>query len=87
MAFEVGNFKEAIHFAELCSETGFEVKSEAERLEVKANYAYVNRSWWFVVGSVLGVSIVLSVSLLGYRYFKRRYYRRLLKTRPRVRQA
>lgn len=84
MAFEVGSFEEAIRFAELSREVGREAESEAERLEVEASYARVNTSWQFIAMSVLGVSIVLCASLLGYRYFKRRYYRRLLKLRPRV---
>lgn len=87
MAFEAGDFEEAIRFAELSIEVGSEVGSEAELLKVKANNASVNRTWWFMFGSVLGVSFVLIASLLGYRYFKRRYYGRMLKMRPRVCQA
>jgi len=86
IAFEAHNFEDATRFADLASEVAWKVGSEAERLEVEANDANANRLQWFTIGSVLGVSIVISASLLGYRYFKRRYYRRLLKTRPRVAQ-
>ena len=65
-------------------EVGFEVEGEADRLEVEAGQAHFNRMWWFIVGSILAVSIVIVASLLGYRMFKRRYYRRLLKMRSRV---
>jgi len=84
MAFEAGDFEEAIRFSELASEVGGEVLGEAEGLEVEARDAGVGRLRWSVVGSVLGVLVVVCVGLLGYRVFKRRYYRRLLKMRPRV---
>jgi len=84
MAYEVDNFEEAVRFAELSSGVGWEVEGEADRLEVEAGQARTNRVWWSVVGSVLAVSIVLFISLLGYQVFKRRYYKRLLKMKPRV---
>ena len=87
MAFEVGDFEEAAHFSELASDVGGEVVDEAERLGTEAGHAGTNRMRFSVVGSVLGVAIVVCISLLGYRIFKKRYFRRLLKMRPRVGQA
>lgn len=84
MAFEVDNLEEAVRVAGLTSEVGFEVEGEADRLEVEVGQAHVTRTWWFIVGSILAVSIVIVVSVLSYQYFKRRYYRRLLKMRSRV---
>jgi len=84
MAFDVGDFEEATRFAESTSEVGYEVVDEAELLEIEANNAQVHRSWWFLGSSALGVSVVLVASLLGYEFFKRRYYQRLSKMRPRV---
>ncbi len=84
MAFEVDNFEEAVRFAELSSGVGLEVEGEADRLEVEAGQARFNRVWWSVVGSVLAVSFVLFAGLLGYQVFKRRYYKRLSKMKPRV---
>ena len=84
MAFDVGDFEEATRFAESTSEIGYEVVDEAELLEIEANNAQVHRSWWFLGSSALGVSVVLVASLLGYEFFKRRYYQRLSKMRPRV---
>lgn len=87
MAFEVGDFEEAVRFAELSSEVAWEVGGEAEWLEVEANTVGVSRSRWFILASFLGVSFVIVANLLGYEYFKRRYYRQLSKMRPRVRQV
>lgn len=87
LALEVGDFEECIRLAELSREAGSGVGNEARALEVEANYAYVNLSWWFAGGSVLGVSVVILASFFGYRYFKRWYYQRLLKMKPTVGQA
>ena len=86
MAFDVADFEDATRFAESTSEVGYDVVDEAELLEIEANNAQVHRSWWFMVTSALGVSVVLVASLLGYEYFKRHYYRRLSKMKSRVGQ-
>ncbi len=84
MGFEVGSFEEAVRLAELSSEVADEVLNETENLEIEVNSAWANRSWWFGVDSVLGVSFVLIGCLFGYPVFKRWYYRRLLKMKPKV---
>jgi len=87
MAFEDDKFEEAVRVAELTSEVGFEVAGKADGFKVEAGQAHVNRMWWFIVGSILAVSIVVVAGLLSYQYLKRRYYRRLLEMRPRAGQA
>jgi len=84
MVFEAGDFEEAIRCAELSLEVGDWVEEAAAELEVDAVQAHAERVWWFVGVSVLGGVVVLCGALVGYRYFKRFYYRRLLKLRPRV---
>jgi hypothetical protein len=84
MAFEVGDFEEAIRFAESRREIEYEVVDEARWLETEAINAQVQKSWRFLVTSALGISTVLVASILGYQYFKRRYYKRLSKMKPRV---
>jgi len=86
-AFETGNFDEAIRLADLCGEISSEVRVEAQRLRAEADSEHAARFWWSLVGSFVGVAIVVSASVLGYVYFKRLYYRRLLKMRPRVEQV
>ncbi len=87
VALEVGDFEECIRLAELSREAGSGVGHAARALEVEANDAHATLSWWFAGGSALGVSVVILASFFGYRYFKRRYYQRLLKMKPRVGQA
>ena len=84
MEFEAGDFEEAIRCAELSLEVGDRVEEAAAELEVDAVQAHAERVWWFGGVSVLGCVVVLCGALVGYRYFKRFYYRRLLKLRPRV---
>lgn len=87
MAFDVGDFDEASGYAESTSEVGYEIVDEAELLEIEAAKARVQSSWGFIVISVLGVSVVVGASVVGYRFFKRHYYRRLSKMRPRVERS
>ena len=84
MAFDVGDFEEASGYAESTSAVGYEVLDEAELLEIEAANARVQSSWGFLGISVLGVLVVVVVSVWGYRFFKRHYYSRLSKMRPRV---
>ena len=84
MVFDVGDFEEATRFAESTSKAVYAVVDDAELLEIEAKNAQVHRSWWLMVISALGVSVVVVASLLGYGFFKRRYYRRLSKMKPRV---
>jgi hypothetical protein len=84
MAFDAGDFDEAAGYAESTSEVGYDVADEAELLEMEAANAQVHNSWGYLVISALGVSVVVIAYVVGYRFFKRRYYRRLSKMRPRV---
>jgi len=84
MAFDVGDFDEASGYAESTSEVGYEIVDDAELLEIEAAKARVHSSWGFLAISVLGVSVVVGASVLGYRLFKRHYYSRLSKMKPRV---
>ncbi len=87
LALEAGDFEESVRLAELAIEAGSGVEHEAHALEVEANDAHVGLVWWIAGGSVLGVSVVFLVSFLGYRIFKRWYYQRLLKMKPRIGEA
>ena len=84
MTFDVGDFDEAAGYAESTSEVVYEIVDEVELLEIEVANARVYSSWVFLVISVLGVSVVVVASVFGYSFFKRRYYRRLSKMKPRV---
>ena len=84
MSFDVGDFDDAAVYAESASELGYEVMDEAEVLETTAANTQVNNSWVLLIISVLAVSIVAVAIVVGYRYFKTRYYERLSKMKPKV---
>ena len=84
MSFGVGDFDEAFGYAESTSDLGYEIVDEAKLLEVEAANARVYSSWVFLAISVVGVSVVVVGSVVGYRFFKRYYYDRLAKMRPKV---
>ena len=83
MAFDIGDFEEAAGYAESTSDVGCEIVEEAELLKIEATNARVYSSWIFLAISVVGISVVVVASVVGYRFFKRYYYGRLVKMKPR----
>ena len=84
MALGLGEFDEAVHSANICSEIGETVTSEADELLVEVYGSRVMVSWLTMSGSLVGVFVVGFGSFWGWRVFNRRYYRRVLKTKPEV---
>jgi hypothetical protein len=86
-ALDAGNFDEASRLAVLSRQVGGGVWDDAERLRVETVDAGVDRFWLLCGVSVVSVVVVVFVSFVGYQYFKRWYFRRLLKMKPKVGQA
>jgi len=84
MALGLGEFDEAVHSANICSEIGESVKSEADELLVEAYGSRVMVSWLTMSGSLVGVFVVGFGSFWSWRVFKRRYHRRVLRIKPEV---
>jgi len=84
VSYRLGDFDGAARFADLCGEIGEEVKVEALELRDLAVEEAVQRFRWTMIGSILGMAIIVGVSFLGWRAFKRRYHRRVLGVRPEV---
>ena len=82
--YRLGDFDGVARFAELCGQIGEEVRVEAHGLRDLALEEAAQRFRWTMIGSILGVAIVVGGSFLGWRIFKRRYYRRVLGMRPEV---
>jgi hypothetical protein len=74
MVFDGGDFDDAEVYAESANALGIEGVDEAEVLEVEAANAKVASIWINIIFSVVGISVVVIVCVLGYRFFKRRYY-------------
>lgn len=84
VSYRLEDFDGAARFADLCRQIGEEVRVEAYDLRGLAVEEAVQRFRWTVIGSVLGVAIIVGASFLGWRIFKLRYYRRILGKKPEV---
>jgi len=84
VSYRVGDFEGAARFADLCREIGEGVRVEALGLRNLAVLEAVQRFWWTMTMSIMSAVTILCLSLLGWRIFKRRYFRRVLGMRPKV---
>jgi len=84
VSYRVGDFDGAVLFAELCGEIVDGVKVDALGLRNLAVEEAGHRFWWAIIGSIVGVSIIVFLSFLSWFIFKGRYYRRVLEMRPEV---
>ncbi len=83
-ANRVGNVAEAGRLADLSLEISEAVRDEAYILQVEAHGSRVVRYWLTSVGSLAGMVAVVLGSLWTWRFFKRRFYQRLLGMKPEV---
>jgi len=84
ISYRLENFDGAVGSANRCYEEGEEVRVDADRLRDLAVEDGRQRFLWTMLWSILGVVTILCLSFLGWRVFKRRYYRRVLGMRPEV---
>lgn len=86
MFYRVEDFGEAVVFADLCYDSVVNVTSEANEFRVLA--VAERRQVFFLTSlvSTFGVGCVVLCGIFGWRLFKRRYYRQVLKMRPKVAQ-
>jgi hypothetical protein len=80
--YRIEDFDEAVYFAELCYDSVVEVTAEANRLRDLAVTERKQRLLLTSLTSTFGVGFVILGGILGWRLFKRWYYRRVLKMRP-----
>lgn len=84
VAYRLADVDEATHSANLCYEISKGVRSDANEPRIGAYETRVMGFWLTMTGSLVGVVAVVFGSFLGWRAFKRRYYRRMLRTKPEV---
>jgi len=80
----VGNFDNAIYFADLCGDLIGGVEAEANELRDAAAVDRNQRLLLTSFGSVLAVVCIFCGGFFGWRFFKSRYHRRALKMKPEV---
>lgn len=84
MAYRLGDFDEAVNFAELSSGVGIHVKDEALKLKDLALGESLQHLYFTAVGSVIFCVLIVFGSFLVWRVFKRRHYQRVLRMKPEV---
>jgi len=80
--YRLGDFDEVVHLSTLCSDVGKSVKNEAEEMYVEAYGPNVMNIWLTMTGSLVGAVAVGLGSFWSWRFFKRRYYKRILMMKP-----
>jgi len=82
--YRVGDFDGAVYFADLCYDSVVHVEAEADRLRNLAAVEGKKLLYLTVAASTFGVCCVMFGGLFGWRLFKKRYLRRVLKMEPGV---
>jgi hypothetical protein len=80
----LGDFDNATRLADLCYDVVEGVEGEAFGLESEAHALGVTDSVVRMVGSMVGVVVVVFLGFVVWRVFRRRYCRRVLGLRPEV---
>lgn len=83
-AFSAGNYESAFSSALACSSAVEGVVGDAARLKIAAEVASVANIFLTTTGSVIGLALVLILGFVGWRFLKRRYFRRVLEMKPKV---
>ena len=84
MQYRIGNFSEAADFANQCFDSLDGIEDEAGTLRDNAVTEKKQRMLISAVGSTFAIGAVLCVGVFGWRFFKDRYCRRVLKMKPEV---
>jgi len=80
----IGDFDDAIYFADLCYDLVAGIEAEANELREVAVIDGNQRLLLTSFGSVLAVVCICCGGFFGWRFFKSRYHRRALKMKPEV---
>jgi len=84
VAYRLEDFDEAAHSASLCSKISENVKNETDELHVETYGSKITGFWLTSTGSLVGAVAVGLGSFWGWRFFKKRYYERVLEMKPEV---
>jgi hypothetical protein len=84
VAFRAGDYGNASVLAMECSRAVEGVVGDATRLKADAERAHSDRLLLTVTESGVGLILLLVLGFSGWRFLKRRYYGRVLDTKPQV---
>lgn len=84
MSHRVGNFDDAVYFANICCNLVGGIEAEANELRDVAAAERNQRLLLNTLGSVLALACIFYGAFYGWRFFKTWYCRRVLKMKPEV---
>jgi hypothetical protein len=84
MQYRIGNFSEAVSFADQCYDSLNGIETEADGLRDNAIMDRKQRMLISAVGSTLAISAVIFASVFGWRFFKDKFHKRVLEMKPEV---
>jgi len=84
MQYRRGNFSEAVKFANQCFSSLDGIENEANELRDSAVIERKQRMLISFVGSAFAIGAVFYAGFFGWRFFKEKYYRRVLEMKPEV---
>jgi len=84
MQYRIGNFSEAVNLANQCFDSLNEIEIEADKLRDRAIVERKQEMLISAVGSGLSIGVVVYAGIFGWRFFKDRYYKRVLRMKPEV---
>ena len=87
MCLRTADFEEAVGNASLCGEALEGLVDDAVALRASAVAASAARFWTAMGASIVGVAVVGCGTFLSWRWFKKRYYARVLTMKPEVADA
>jgi hypothetical protein len=84
MQNRIGNFSEAVSFANQCYDSLNGIETEADDLRDSAVMLRKQRMLISAVGSISAIGAVLFGSIFGWRFFKSKYCKQVLEMKPEV---
>lgn len=84
--YKAESYDSAIALADNCYEEGEKIKAEAAVLKTTASINAIILFWFQMFGWIGTLVMIIVASLLGWKTFKKRYYRRILEMKPETSQ-
>lgn len=84
MSYRVGDYDDAVYLANSCCDSVKGIEAEAINLRDAAAVERRQRLLSTSLSSIVAVGCIFCGGFFGWRLFKRRYYRRILKMKPEV---
>ena len=80
--YEAESYDVATALADNCYEAGEKIKADVVMLKAATSVNAMIFFWFQIFGYVGALAIIIVASILGWRVFRKRYYRKVLEMKP-----